>query len=84
MVRANKGAAEKELNHQPNLQAGEVESWLKKLRDMTGEVPSPDPSLYLPEDMNKVSSCSFSYHLSIFSSFHYVIIIILFISMFSL
>lgn len=54
MMKASKKAAEKELKSQPSLQGEKVDSWLKKLRDMNGEVASPDPSQYLPRDMNKV------------------------------
>ena len=54
MVRASKKAAEKELNRQPSLQGGKADVWLKKLRDMGGEVPGLDPSHYLPSDVNKV------------------------------
>lgn len=63
MVAANKAAAEEELNHQPHLQGGEADMWLKKLRDMSGEVASADPSEYLPLDVNKV--CNFIIFLSL-------------------
>lgn len=54
MMKATKEAAEKELKSQPSLQGDKADSWLKKLRDMSGEVASPDPSQYLPLDVNKV------------------------------
>lgn len=54
MVTASKVAAEKELNRQPSLQGGKADSWLRKLRDMGGEVAGLDPSQYLPSDINKV------------------------------
>lgn len=54
MVTASKEAAEKELNRQPSLQGGKADSWLRKLRDMGGEVAGLDPSQYLPSDINKV------------------------------
>ncbi|XP_050688069.1 endothelin-converting enzyme 2-like [Eriocheir sinensis] len=54
MMEATKEAAEKELKSQPNLQGEKAASWLKKLRDMSGEVASHDPSLYSPRDLNKL------------------------------
>ncbi|XP_045138123.1 membrane metallo-endopeptidase-like 1 isoform X2 [Portunus trituberculatus] len=55
VIKTNKGAAEEELRHQPELNPEEMEMWVSKLRSMSGELANPDPSQYLLHDINETT-----------------------------
>ncbi|KAK8382210.1 hypothetical protein O3P69_015265 [Scylla paramamosain] len=55
VIKANKEAAEQELLHQPELKPEEMEMWLSKLRSMSGEMASPEPSHYLLPGINETT-----------------------------